>query len=42
MDLPNLIDIQLASYESFLQRKGSKYQVARQGLLDVFMSIFPI
>ncbi|MCL2212031.1 MAG: DNA-directed RNA polymerase subunit beta, partial [Treponema sp.] len=44
MDLPDLIDIQINSYERFLQRekinKGEK--VARQGLQDVFESTFPI
>jgi len=43
-ELPNLIDIQLCSYERFLQReevrKGEK--LSRQGLEDVFQSIFPI
>ncbi|MBN1648439.1 MAG: DNA-directed RNA polymerase subunit beta [Spirochaetales bacterium] len=44
MELPNLVDIQLLSYERFLQRdsllkgKGLK----RQGLEDVFQSVFPI
>jgi DNA-directed RNA polymerase subunit beta len=44
MDLPNLVDIQLLSYERFLQRdvlakgKGLK----RQGLEDVFQTVFPI
>ncbi len=44
MDLPNLIDIQLLSYERFLQRerlrKGLTHQ--RQGLEEVFQSVFPI
>ncbi len=44
MDLPNLIDIQLASYERFLQRerilKGEPLN--RQGLEDVFQQVFPI
>ena len=44
MEMPNLIDIQLASYERFLQRDrlvGGK-PTARQGLEDVFQSVFPI
>jgi DNA-directed RNA polymerase subunit beta len=44
MEMPNLIDIQLASYERFLQRErlaGGKPS-ARQGLEDVFQSVFPI
>ena len=44
MDLPNLVDIQLSSYESFIQRerlaKGEK--PLNQGLQEVFTSTFPI
>ncbi|MDR1175633.1 MAG: DNA-directed RNA polymerase subunit beta [Treponema sp.] len=44
MDLPNLIDIQLSSYERFLQRekvaKGEKPNF--QGLEEVFKTTFPI
>ena len=44
MELPDLIDIQLSSYERFLQRekirKNSKPEL--QGLEEVFRSIFPI
>ncbi len=44
MEIPNLIDIQLSSYERFLQRdrlrKGEPLK--RQGLEDVFQTIFPI
>ncbi|MCL2804729.1 MAG: DNA-directed RNA polymerase subunit beta [Treponema sp.] len=44
MDLPDLIDIQLNSYERFLQRekisKGEK--PASQGLQEVFETTFPI
>jgi len=44
MDLPDLIDIQLSSYERFLQRekvrKGEK--PALQGIQEVFKSTFPI
>ncbi|MGL1890763.1 MAG: DNA-directed RNA polymerase subunit beta [Spirochaetaceae bacterium] len=44
MELPNLIDIQLSSYEKFLQKetleKGGALQ--DQGLESVFRSIFPI
>ena len=44
MDLPNLVDIQLSSYEKFLQR--DKYlngeTLDMQGLEEVFQSIFPI
>ena len=44
MDLPNLIDIQLSSYESFLQKeKLDKHEpLAEQGLEEVFRSTFPI
>ena len=40
IDLPNLIEIQLTSYEWFLQSKTSKKK--SQGLLAVFEEIFPI
>lgn len=44
MDLPDLIDIQLNSYERFLQRekvkKGEK--LGHQGLQEVFETTFPI
>jgi DNA-directed RNA polymerase subunit beta len=44
MDLPNLVDIQLSSYERFLQREAAKggEPRKRQGLQDVFQTIFPI
>ncbi|MEW5815160.1 MAG: DNA-directed RNA polymerase subunit beta [Spirochaetota bacterium] len=44
MELPNLIDIQLSSYERFLQRETIKQglPLIRQGLEDVFQSVFPI
>ena len=44
MELPNLIDIQLQSYESFLQKeKLDKHEpLAVQGLEEVFRSTFPI
>lgn len=44
MDVPNLIDIQLSSYENFLQlerlKKGEPLK--NQGLEEVFRSTFPI
>jgi len=44
MDLPNLIDIQLSSYERFLQRDRLKAgePLHNQGLEEVFQSVFPI
>ncbi|MDR1785846.1 MAG: DNA-directed RNA polymerase subunit beta, partial [Spirochaetaceae bacterium] len=44
MDLPNLIDIQLSSYEVFLQRArlARGEPLLKQGLHDVFLSTFPI
>jgi len=44
MAMPNLIDIQLSSFERFLQREHlvSGKTVRRQGLEDVFQAIFPI
>ena len=44
MELPNLIDIQLSSFEQFIQRerleKGEP--LLNQGLQEVFTSTFPI
>ncbi|MGP1522416.1 MAG: DNA-directed RNA polymerase subunit beta [Treponema sp.] len=44
MELPNLIDIQLQSYENFLQKEklDKKEPLAVQGLEEVFRSTFPI
>ncbi len=44
MELPNLVDIQLSSYEKFLQREtlSRGERPALQGLEEVFQSIFPI
>jgi DNA-directed RNA polymerase subunit beta len=44
MEIPNLIDIQIASYERFLQRRMLQRgeAPARQGLEEVFQSTFPI
>jgi DNA-directed RNA polymerase subunit beta len=44
MELPDLIDIQLCSYERFLQRERIRNgeKTALQGLEDVFQSTFPI
>ena len=44
MELPNLIDVQLSSFERFLQRERmrSGEPLRRQGLEDVFQSIFPV
>ncbi|MBN2050361.1 MAG: DNA-directed RNA polymerase subunit beta, partial [Spirochaetales bacterium] len=44
MDLPNLVDIQLLSYERFLQRERLKKgePLYRQGLEEVFQSVFPV
>ncbi len=44
MNLPNLIDIQLRSYEKFLQRERLKRgeELQKQGLEEVFQAIFPI
>ena len=44
MELPDLIDIQLSSYESFLQKTklDNKEPLAEQGLQEVFNSTFPI
>jgi len=44
MDLPDLIDIQLKSYEKFLQRERLKRgeELHKQGLEEVFQAVFPI
>lgn len=44
LELPDLIDVQLSSYESFLQRRALEggSELKRQGLEDVFRSVFPI
>ncbi len=44
MDLPGLVDIQLSSYEKFLQRDRLKKSdmLLEQGLEEVFQSVFPI
>ncbi|MCL1817491.1 MAG: DNA-directed RNA polymerase subunit beta [Spirochaetaceae bacterium] len=44
MGLPNLIDIQLSSYERFLQRErlAAGKSPKNQGLEEVFRSVFPI
>ena len=44
MELPDLIDIQLSSYEKFLQRDKTKAAESSEevGLEDVFRSTFPI
>ena len=44
MELPNLIDIQLSSYESFIQKERleNKQPLLNQGLQEVFTSTFPI
>ena len=44
MDVPNLIEIQTASYESFLQNERLKNNepLLDQGLQNVFNSTFPI
>ncbi len=41
-DIPNLIDIQLKSFEWFLQPAKSASERKRQGLQEVFLEIFPI
>ena len=44
LELPDLIDVQLSSYENFLQREAlaTSGTLNRQGLEDVFQSVFPI
>ena len=44
MELPNLIDIQLSSYEEFIQKErlDKNEPLLNQGLQEVFTSTFPI
>ncbi len=42
IDYPNLLEVQLSSYESFLQAKVPPDQRKNQGLQAVFNSLFPI
>ncbi len=43
IDIPNLIDIQLKSYENFLQKNvNSLDKIKNTGLQSVFKSVFPI
>ncbi len=42
IDLPNLIEVQLQSYEWFLQEKATASKRKKQGLQSVFEEIFPI
>ncbi|MFC1644230.1 DNA-directed RNA polymerase subunit beta, partial [Candidatus Omnitrophota bacterium] len=41
-DIPNLIEIQIDSYERFLQRFESKTKRANAGLEELFREVFPI
>ena len=40
--MPNLIEVQKNSYESFLQREATKEERSESGLQEVFRSVFPI
>jgi len=42
VDLPNLLDVQLQSYEAFLQSMIAAHKRSDQGLQSVFREIFPI
>ncbi|MDD5348397.1 MAG: DNA-directed RNA polymerase subunit beta, partial [Candidatus Omnitrophica bacterium] len=41
-DLPDLLEIQVASYKDFLQAEVPEHERKRQGLQEVFEEIFPI
>ena len=41
MDIPNLIDVQRQSYESFLQKDVAPEDRQETGLQAVFKSVFP-
>ncbi len=40
--MPNLIEVQKTSYESFLQRETSSEEREKAGLQEVFQTVFPI
>ena len=40
--MPNLIEVQKNSYESFLQREVAKQERTDSGLQEVFQTVFPI
>ncbi|MDX9816129.1 MAG: hypothetical protein RBT06_04225, partial [Smithellaceae bacterium] len=42
LDIPNLIEIQTASYEKFLQKDVAASQRGNFGLQSAFKSVFPI
>ncbi len=42
VQMPNLIEVQRASYEQFLQREVRPGQRKEQGIEAVFKSVFPI
>ena len=44
MDIPDLVDIQLSSFEEFIQKKriDNNEPLLEQGLQEVFHSVFPI
>ena len=42
MAVPDLIGVQINSYDAFLQRDIPQEQRANQGLQEVFNEIFPI
>ena len=42
MDLPNLVEIQVKSYQDFLQSEGSKRSRKSQGLEAAFKDCFPV
>jgi len=41
-EIPNLLDVQLASYERFLQSRTSPDERLNEGLQEVFNAVFPI
>ncbi len=42
MDIPNLVEIQVESYEKFLQTESPKRKRKRQGLESAFQECFPV
>jgi len=42
VEMPNLLDVQLESYESFLQHNTAPEKRNKQGLQQIFQEIFPV
>ncbi|MDH3939275.1 MAG: hypothetical protein OEV68_18310, partial [candidate division Zixibacteria bacterium] len=41
-EMPNLLDVQVRSFEDFLQKDLSSQKRSKQGLQSIFEEIFPV